>query len=230
MRSRTIRLAAFAGALLAAQPVVAQQPPMTELEQSMGRRKTAPEIPPALRPMIQEASANRLLVRGLDGGTIEVDISEMVPADFEAFGGGRFLGFVFSGYEYYGYLLIDRAAHGEAAQIETGAVPAFSPDGRHFAAIQLSGSGWGNLEGLGIWDVNPGGVTQRLLLSALPAGEDWRIDGWRRAGCVALSAAPMNAEPATPRLQFALEYGPRISFGQTENDAACTGVVEAASV
>lgn len=227
---RTVSLVVLTGALFTSLPASAQQPPMTELEQSMGRRKTAPVIPPALRAMVREATANRLLVRGLDGGTIEVDISEMLPADFEAFGGGRFLGFAFTGYEYFGYLLIDRAARGEAALIETGAVPAFSPDGRHFAAIQLSGSGWGNLEGLGIWDVSPGGVTQRLFLTALPAGEDWRIDGWRRAGCIALSAAAMNAEPGAPRLQFALDYGPRITFAQTENEAACTGVVEAANV
>lgn len=230
MRRTTISLAFLTGALLAAQPAAARQPPLTELEQAMGHRKTAPVIPPALRPMVREATANRLLVRSLDGGTIAVDISEMMPERFAAFGGGRFLGFAFTGYEYYGYLLIDRAARGDAAVIETGGSPAFSPDGRHFAAIQLSGSGWGNLEGLGLWDVGAGAVTQRLFLSALPAGEDWRIDGWRRAGCVALSAAPMNAEPAAPRLQFALEYGPRITFGQTENDAACTGVVEAARV
>lgn len=230
MQSKTIRLAVLASALLAGQPAAAQQPPLTELEQMMGHRKTAPIIPPALRPMILEASANRLLIRGLDGGTINVDIAEMLPERFEAFAGGQFVGFAFTGYEYYGYVLIDRATRGQAAQIETGERPAFSPDGRHFAAVQLSGSGFGNLEGLGVWDLAPGGVTRRLFLSALPAGEDWRIDGWRRAGCIALSAAPMNTESATPRLQFALEYGPLISFSPTENDAACTGVVEAASV
>ena len=230
MRSKTISLAVLTGALLAAQPATAQQPPLTELEQAMGHRKTAPVIPPALQPIVQEASATRLLIRRLEGGTIEVDISEMQPERFEAFAGGRFLGFAFTGYEYYGYLLIDRAARGDAAVIETGGAPAFSPDGRHFAAIQLSGSGWGNLEGFGVWDVSAVMVTQRLFLSALPAGEDWRIDGWRRAGCVALSAAPMNAEPAAPRLQFALEYGLRITFAQTENDAACAGVVDAARV
>lgn len=233
MQSKTTSLIVLAGVLLAAQPTAAQQPPMTELEQSMGRRKTAPVIPPALRPMVQEATANRLLVRGVDGGTIEVDISEMVPADFQAFGGGRFLGFVFSGYEYYGYLLIDRAARGDGAQIETGAAPVFSPDGRHFAAIQFSGSGWGNLEALSVWDVAPRAVTQRLLISAVPAGEDWRIEGWRRAGCIALSAAPINPEAtaqATTRVQYALEFGPLITFAQTENGAACTSGFEAARV
>jgi hypothetical protein len=220
----------LASILFAALPVAAQQPPLTELEQAIGHRKTAPVIPPALRPLVREATANRLLIRSVDGGTIAVDISEMLPERFETFLGGRFLGFAFTGYEYYGYLLIDRAAHGEAARIETGAAPVFSPDGRHFAAVQLSGSGFGNLEGLGIWDVGATAVAQRLFMSALPAGEDWRIDSWPRAGCVTLSAAPTGAEPHAPRLQFALEYGPRITFGQTENDAACTGVVEAARV
>ena len=231
MRRNTIRLTALTAMLLAAQPAPAQQQaPMTELEQSIGRRKAAPVIPATVRAMVREATANRLLVRGFGGGTINVDISEMLPERFEAFGGGRFLGFAFTGYEYYGYLLIDRAARGEDALIETGAAPVFSPDGHHFAAIQLSGSGWGNLEGLGVWDVGGGAVTQRLFLSALPAGEDWRIDGWRHSGCLALSAAAMNAEPAAPRLRFALEYGPRITFGPSENDAACAGVVEAARV
>lgn len=230
MRKKTISLAVLTGALLSALPAAAQQRPMTELEEAMGRRKTAPVIPPALRAMVEEATASRLLIRGLNGGTIEVDISEMLPERFEAFGGGRFLGFAFTGYEFYGYLLIDRAARGDTARIETGATPVFSPDGYHFAAVQLSGSGFGNLEGLAVWDVGAGAVTQRLFLSALPAGEDWRIDSWRLAGCLALSAAAMNAEPAAPRLQFALEYGPLITFGQAENDAACTGVIEAARV
>jgi hypothetical protein len=40
----------------------------------------------------------------------------------------------------------------------------------------------------------------------------------------------MNADPAAPRLQFALEYGPRITFAPTENNAACTSGIEAARV
>ena len=118
---------------------------------------------------------------------------------------------------------------GEEAEIGTGVEPAFSRDGHWFAAVQLSGAGWGNLEGFGIWEVTPEGVRQRFFNMALPAGEDWRVDGWPREDCVALSAAPISvsgsSEQATERLVISVEIGERIALDNVTTPAC--GVTDA---
>jgi len=206
---------ALAGALLAVSPVPAQDGAgPSELEEALGRPRRTPAIPPELRPLVREATRDRIVVRGLRGD-IAIDISDFEPENFGQFGDGRFFGFSFLGYEYYGYLLVDRAMTGDEAVIETGEAPVFSRDGRYFAAVQFSGAGWGNLEAFGLWQVTTEGSRQRLFDAALPAGEDWRVDGWPREDCVALSAAPLGAAEADPpaeRLRISVEVGERIAL------------------
>ena len=100
-------------------------------------------------------------------------------------------------------------------------------DGDHFAAVQFSGAGWGNLEGFGLWRVGPAGTSQRLLSSAFPPGEDWRIDGWPRSDCVAVSAVAersgTNAQAPARRIRFGIETGEPIVIRQ--GDEACGGAV-----
>jgi hypothetical protein len=219
VRRGAIRLALLAGGLLAASPAPAQDGAgPTELEEQLGRPRRTPVIPPALRPLVREATRDRIVVRGLRGD-IFIDIREYEPERFQQFGDGRFLGFAFMGYEHYGYQLIDRAMAPEEAVIATGETPVFSPDGRYFAAVQFSGAGWGNLEAFALWEVSPQGARQRLFDAALPAGEDWRVDGWPREDCVALSAAPPGAagggEPGAERLRISVEVGERIALDGT---------------
>lgn len=226
MRRRRISLALLAAALLVAGPARAQDSAgPTELEEYLGHAKRAPVVPAELRAMIRESRPDRLVVRGLDGADIVIDIREKEPERFAQFAGGRFLGFSFIGYEYGGYVLVDRAAAGEAALIDTGEAPVFSPDGDHFAAVQFSGAGWGNLEGFGLWRVEPAGARQRLLSSAFPEGEEWRIDGWPRSDCVAVSAvaAGTNAQAPARRIHFGIETGEPIVIRQSEE--ACGGAV-----
>lgn len=217
MPKRRISLALLAGALLTAGPALSQDGSgPSELEESLGRPKRVPDIPSALRVMVRKATRDRLVVRNLHGDDIVLDISDYEPENFRQFGDGRFLGFSFRGYEYSGYTLIDRERSGVEAEIGTGVEPVFSHDGRWFAAVQLSGAGWGNLEGFGIWEVTPSEVRQRFFNMALPAGEDWRVDGWPREDCVALSAAPISvsgsSEQATERLIISVEVGERIAL------------------
>lgn len=218
---------ALAALLLIAGPAAAQDPPMSELGEALGRPKRAPAVPAGLRPMVQEASRDRLAIRMLDGSVTAIDISQFEPEDFRQYGDGRFLGFSFQGYEFYGYMLIDRAMSGVTAVIETGEAPVFSPDGRHFAAVQLSGAGFGHLEGLGIWAVRPAASVPVFASDVLPEGEEWRIDGWPRADCVSVSwleRPPGAAAPAPDRRHFGVEVGEAVTVRASHSFPGCNAV------
>jgi hypothetical protein len=177
----------------------AAQDDRSELEVSLGRPRRVPPVPADLRPLFRQVTRDRLVIRDLRGADIVLDIRQYEPDEFRQFAGGRFIGFSFTGYESFGYLLIDRAMTGEEAVIATGDRPVFSPDGRYFAAVQSSGGAeTGNLEGFALWQVTADGSRQRLFNTALPPGEDWRVDGWGREDCVGLSAAPPGTRDATP--------------------------------
>ncbi len=125
---------------LASVPAMAQETGgRSELEESLGRPRRVPAIPAELRPLLREVSRDRLVIRGPSTGDIPIDISSYEPENFRQFAEGRFFGFSFMGYEFYGYLLVDRAMAGEEAVIATGEAPVFSPDGRYFAAVQSLG-------------------------------------------------------------------------------------------
>ncbi len=197
---------------------------MTEFEEAMGHRKVAPVIPAEFRPMVREATRDRLVVRSLSGADIVIGIREMEPERFVQFAGGRYFGFSFIGYEFYGFLLVDRAMAGEEAVIDTGEAPVFASDGRHFAAVQVSGAGFGNLEGLGIWQVRPGRTVQIFSSDVLPEGEDWRIDGWPRDDCVSASwreRPPGSGEASPERRHFGVEIGERTAIRASYNFPGC---------
>jgi hypothetical protein len=186
------------------------QPARTEFEEAMGRPVRAPVVPPALRPMVREATTERLVVRGLGGGEIAVALGDIETERLAGFADGRYLGFHFNGYEFFGYRLVDRRMRGEDAVIETGEAPVFSPDGRHFAAVQVSGASFGNLEGLAIWRVEADRTVQILFTELLPQGEDWQIDGWPREDCISVSSIERQAQPGEPapeRRHFGVEVG-----------------------
>lgn len=202
-------------ALLMAAPAPAQETGRSELEESLGRPRRLPPIPADLRPLFREITRDRLVVRGLGGGEIVIDIDQYEPDDFRTFAGGRFLGFSFMGYESAGYMLVDRTMSGDEAIIATGVAPSFSSDGRYFASVEMSGADIGNLEAFAVWEVAPQGTRQRLYVTALPSGEDWRVDGWPREDCVALSAAPPgtgDSAPPAERIRISVEVGERIAL------------------
>lgn len=220
-----LSLVLIAGALLADTIVHAQEPVgPSELEQSLGRPRRVPAIPAELRPMFRGVTRDRLIVRSLRGNEIAIDIGDFEPENFRQYGDGRFLGFAFMGYEFYGYRLVDRRMTGEAAVIETGEAPVFSPDGRYFAAVQLSGAAFGGLEGLGIWEVRADGTAQILFSDVLPPGEEWRIDGWPRADCVSVSAIGRQAaegEPPPARRHFGVEVGETLRLLASYESPGC---------
>lgn len=207
--------------------------PRTEYEEMMGEPKPLPAIPAQFAGIVRASSPELLLVKALDSREIPVNIDWLEPDEFHSFAQDRFIGFSFSGYETYGYILIDRAMAGEAAVIATGEMPSFSPDGRHFAAAELSESGYGNLNGVGVWEVLPHATALRFFSDALPPRWEWRTDGWARADCVAVSAISPEWQPedfehweaemaAAPRLHYSLEVaGAATALRSTYGQRSC---------
>lgn len=216
-------------------PAIAQQStPRQDYEEITGRPKPAPRIPREFRAMVAEATPDRLVVRGLDGQPIPVSLDWIEPLAFTQWQDGRFLGFAFTGYEAEGYILVDRRMRGEAALLETGREPVFSPDGRFFAAAEVTDSAFGNLNGLGLWEVLPERTVRRLFTDVMTRAFDWRVDGWTRPGCAALSAIESGWQPQegedweqavrrAPRINFALEAGEAISLSPTYDRRPCIG-------
>lgn len=209
---------------LAAPATASAQQPRTEFEETLGRPIRAPVVPPDLRAMVREATPDRLVVRVLGGGEIIATLGDIETERFAGFAGGRYLGFHFEGYEFFGYRLIDRRMRGEAAVIETGDVPVFSSDGRHFAAAQVSGAAYGNLEGVAIWRVDADRTVQIFFTDVLPQGEEWRIDSWPRADCVSVSWIERQAaegEPPPERRHFGIEVGEMLRINGSESFPGC---------
>jgi hypothetical protein len=97
--------------------------------------------------------------------------------DFWVSGDGRFFGFHSYQVEADGHYVFDRA--GTGTKLSTGTRPVFSGDASMFAAVQQSGAGWGNLEGLSIWKIRPRGTTVLFeMTETLPKGSEWKIDRW----------------------------------------------------
>ncbi|MCR2834943.1 hypothetical protein [Parerythrobacter lacustris] len=135
-------------------------------------------------------SQNWLAIATQSGTTLCVDLGWYYSGEnFERIS-DRFFGFDWSGYEAWGYVLIDPA--GTGTEIDTGARPVFSPGGRRFSTIQWSEAGWGGFEGFAVYDIYPHSVAPVHIDTALPSLADWRIDRWDDEDCLHLSAVPFE--------------------------------------
>ena len=214
-------------------PAAAQETtPREEYEAVTGRPKPAPEIPAALSAMVFETTPDHIFVRGIDGERIPVSIDWFDPREFASHQDGRFFAFSFTGYAAEGYTLVDRRGRGEAAVIETGQAPVFSPDGRWFAAAEMTDSGFGNLNGIALWEVLPDRTVRRFFTDVLPYSVDWRADRWVRPDCVAISSiqpgyeVPGNvpweeAVRSAPRVHYQLEVGAGVSLSASYGAEPC---------
>ncbi len=136
------------------------------------------------------ASDNWMAVATKAGTTECVDLSwKFEGKDFEILK-DRFIGFNWIGYEAFGYTLIDRAGTGTV--LDTGTRPSFSPEGFRMAALQSSESGYGGLEGFGVWYVYANGLKPIYLTSTMPMMADWRIDRWEGDDCLHISGIPFD--------------------------------------
>ena len=128
--------------------------------------------------------------------------------DFGLSSDERFFTFHWDADEAGGFILVDRTGRGQ--HVDTGARPQFSPSHRKFAAIEISESGFGSLNGFAVWQADAVGVRRLYFTDKLPRMQDWRLDSWAGEAClnlsaIALDAYPENAAdlPKVPRVRFA---------------------------
>lgn len=233
-KGKLAELACAALVLLLAPHVSAAESfkPRNEYEELIGEPKPVPEIPAGLASVLRAKSPDKLLVKSLDGNEIEVDIEWYDPEEFKLYVDGRYLGFSYIGHEDYGYILVDRAASGETAVMQTGNAPVFSPDGRLFAAAEMSEAAFSNLEGIALWERHEVSTKRRFFTDAVPSGFDWRVEGWTRKDCVAFSTIALGWHPdqdwetamaVAPRQNYALKVdGPGIELRLTYDRPGCT--------
>ncbi|MGX7894427.1 hypothetical protein [Tsuneonella sp. HG222] len=159
------------------------------------RIRSAPlPVPPALAAIVS-ASVDVYAVHTLGGGTYCVDTRWMEKADaMELSADGRFLSFGWTGYESYGHLLVDRSGAGQ--EIDTGQPPKNSPSGKLLAALEWSESGYGALQGLAVWRIDPVGVTLLAKEEDLPFLFQWQIDRWEGDRCLEVSAVANEDVPS----------------------------------
>lgn len=227
-----LALACIAAPLAAQPPTDEQRMMRVQWEQDFGRQKPVPTIPATLRQTVSTTN-EWVSVRMNDGSQRRFGIGALTIEEMESFQNGRFVGFKIFGNEEYGYILIDRAGRGEMATVHTGGKPSFSEEGRHFAAAEISESGFGNLNGVALWGVEPTGVKRLFYTDSLRAGFNWRAEPFRGPTCVPVTAVEESWQPSAPdRWDAEVANAPRawyelrwsadesLYFGRS-TDAAC---------
>jgi hypothetical protein len=163
------------------------------LEQGQIGRTTRVPVPRSLRD-VAKANEDALAVVSLEGATICVDTRLMgTVTDLGLSDDGRFLSFKWAGYEADGFIMVDRTGAGQV--IDTGMVPVFSPSRQRFASVHQSESAFSDLEGLGVWQIEPIGTRELAAITTIPEMLDWRVDGWSGEDCINLSAVPFSRAP-----------------------------------
>ncbi len=162
---------------------------------------------------IARSTKTVMTIEALGGAAVCFSVIDWnVVEQFWISGDGRFFGFHTYGMEADGHHVIDRA--GSGAILATGVRPAFSDDATMFASAQRTAAGWGNLEGLGIWKIDPDG-TQMVyeFTNGLLEGLDWRIDNWVGNNEIRLTVASSAAVVASDlSFEEELEQAERLNY------------------
>lgn len=189
---------------------IAQCPPLQALGAGEVARTTPVAIPKLPKKLAKTvvSTIDRIAVLSMGGQTLCVDVRmrgditnvEMSPE-------GRFFTFDWAGYEADGHVIVDRTGTGQI--IDTGGKPSLSPSRQRIAAVHQSEAAFSELEGLGVWQINPVGMQQIGLVSNIPELSDWRIDSWINEDCIDMSGVPFTrAGDGAARVRYiAKPYG-----------------------
>jgi hypothetical protein len=187
--------AAPATTAAAAPDPAACPPPEYEYDAAEFGPRTDPLVVPGSIAAIAATDNINLAVTTLAGAQLCKDFSWAYNFSEEArtFLDERFVALGWGAYEAFGTVLFDRA--GKGAQLEVGEWPALSPSQMRLAALQLTQSGYGGLEGFAIWQITPSGLTEihRLpddhrMWEQFPTFQDFHLDRWQGEACLAIYA------------------------------------------
>jgi hypothetical protein len=170
---------------------IAQCPPLQALNAGEVGRATPITVPRLNKPYnrVVVATTDRLAVLSNGGQTLCIDMRlRGEVTNFAMSPEGRFFTFDWAGYEADGHVIIDRSGTGQI--IDTGGKPSLSPSRQRIGAVHQSEAAFSELEGLGIWQINPVGMQQIGLVSNIPELADWRIDAWTNEDCIDMSGVP----------------------------------------
>ena len=212
--------AAVVGLTLLAVSQSAPVPPAPKYRMSDDSETPIPAIPPEFRSIISGATRDTLTLRALDGRKIPVAISGYRVWVYRLYQNGRYFGMELSGYEVFGYVLVDRAALNDNV-IETGNAPLLSDDGRWFAVAGKTDADQGNFEGIGLWEVGPRSSTRRFFTNALPSGSQWQNERWV-GNCFSFSAFLDSGEGyEEKRSSISLWVKPSITLQYSFDEPPC---------
>lgn len=170
-------------------------PPEHEYDPEEFGPRPDPLVVPSSIASIAATDNTNLAVTTLKGGQMCKDFSWAYNFSDEArtLLDGRLVALGWGAYEAFGTILFDRA--GKGAQVEVGEWPALSPSEMRLAALQLTQSGYGGLEGFAIWQITPSGLTEIHRLpddhgtwEQFPTYQDFHLDRWQGEACLALYA------------------------------------------
>lgn len=159
-------------------------------DENYRERKAPIPVPPVFAGMVA-SDMDHFAVSTMTGGTVCVDTGWMEGIEgAKASPDQRFLAFAWGGYEAFGYIVVDRTGEGQV--IETGVAPLAPPTGMRFASLDLSESGFGGFNALGVWQIEPVGLRPLAKVEeGFPHG-DWRMEGWAGDHCINLSVFPID--------------------------------------
>ena len=180
---------------------------------------TRPEVPAKLAAYVS-ATETTVTVSRDTGKPACIDVSYGAVERWDEFAQGRLLGVGLSGHEFNSYLVVDR--DGTADPVETGRAPVFSPDGRRFASVDISASGFGAFEGLGVWAIEPGKIRNIVLRrDLLELAYDWQLERWASDDCVVFSAGDTGLEGPDERKFYELDIVASAELSEVPRDSAC---------
>jgi hypothetical protein len=168
-----------------------------------------------------EASATTLTVQRNEGAPACIDISYGQPNAWDSFADGRLFGVGIIGDEYNSYLIVDR--RGTEDPIETGFAPTFSPSDRRFASVDISESGFGAFEALGVWEMGDRSIRNLVTLQdLLDRGYDWKLERWASDDCLVFSSTDeATPEDTEDRKTYELRLTGAPSLKDSSAEAAC---------
>jgi hypothetical protein len=197
-------------------------PPADPYEQATFKNRTAAFTVPPEYKQIAAHEQTDLAIKTLSGKTVCFRTTYLYStADYSLSEDKRFFSFSYVGDENFGHIVIDRMGDGQI--IETGDVPIFNGDKSRMVALQKSESGWGSLEGLGIWDIGPEATKSIFFTNINYDFNNLRFAKRHVKGCAVIERLEEEKDATDPSKNpiFTLDFKDNIQWINGDEYQAC---------